>query len=290
MSALKAQTAAALLVDSYPWAKFTFLTTQGTETWACRYLISTILVAGSLESRTIECAESLFTKYPELYDLERVSFRDLADHIEQHGIRFAGKKAENIIKTAKIIRNTYNGRVPSERAKLEKLPGVGRHVASVILATVYGENEFAVDVHVRRITKRLGLVGANDSDRTIEDKIVAAVEPDMLGHFSRSFVDHGQQVCAYRPKCSTCFMSAQCPTFNGEVVEKKKAKQTTTVETAKVALEPGLFTFEFTNDKGKVYTVTVKDTVPSCSCLGWRFKQKCKHVTAVCEAALEKKA
>lgn len=274
MGDLKAQTAAAVLTDAYPWVKFTFLTTQGTETWACRYIVSCILVAGSLENKTIKCAEAIFTKYPELYDLERASFRELADCIEEHGLRFAGKKAENILATAKILRNRYNGRVPSERAKLEELPGVGRHVASVILATVYGQNEFAVDVHVRRITKRLGIVEQKDGDLVIEKKIVEAVEPDMLGHFSRSFVDHGQQICAYTPKCASCFMTSKCAFFNGKIVDKtSKAKS---VKQASGAIE-------FTNSEGIVHTVTVENHQPRCTCLGWRYKKKCKHVTAVRE-------
>ena len=281
MGDLKAQTAATLMTDSYPWSKFTFLATQGTETWACRYLISCILVAGSRESKTIKCAEAIFTKYPELYDLERASFRELADSIEEYGLRFPGKKAENIIATAKILRGRYNGRVPSERAKLEKLPGVGRHVASVILATVYGQNEFAVDVHVRRIARRLGLVGQKDSDLVIEKTIVAAVEPDMLGHFSRSFVDHGQQICGYTPNCSSCFMFSKCPIFKGDVVDSKKT-------TESVKLNDGVF--EFTNGEGMVHTVTVENHQPRCSCLGWRYKKNCKHVAAVREGNIENSA
>lgn len=276
MSDLNHQAAAELLTEAYPWQKFEFMSQPGTETWACRYLISCILVAGSLESRTIACGKELFTKYPDLYSLEKAEFRELTDLIDKYELRFAGKKAGHIIETAAQLRHKHNGRVPDERAKLERLPGVGRHVASVILATVYGQNEFAVDVHVRRIAKRLGLADEKASDRRIEKIIVEAVTPEMLGHFSRSFVDHGQQICAFTPKCGQCYLQSQCPSANGK---QPKPVVQTVVDGA--PLEDG--SFEFKNDRGDIYIVKVEGSKPNCTCKGWRYKKTCKHVDSIKE-------
>lgn len=273
--AMKAQKLAEKLTSKYEWERFTFGMDEdkvGTETWKWRHLISCILVAGSSEKKTLACDEELFAKYPETYDLANAKYEDVLYIIDRY-IRFGDKKAFHLIKTSQIVNKRYNGRVPDEREQLEKLPGVGRHIASVILATVYGQNEFAVDVHVDRITKRWNLVSEDANELEIENAIRESVKPELLGHFSRSFVDFGQNICSHTPKCADCNLSKQCPTFKGQIkVAKNPVKKLTVVEEG-VWIVPG--------SGDNQYTVKSKNGGLSCTCKGYRFKRTCKHIAQV---------
>jgi endonuclease III len=202
------QDLASELTVKFEWKKFTFGTTVGSDDWACRYLMSCILVGGSLEASTLRAATQIFDKFSDLYLLEHADQLELEKMISSNGVRFHGPKATYLKKVAGILRARYNGRVPDNRADLEQLPGVARHVANVILATVYGKNEFAVDIHVRRILSRFGFHG---SDQVLENLVRESVNSELLGHFSRSFVDFGQTICASTPTCEECFLSSKCP-------------------------------------------------------------------------------
>ena len=250
------------------WKKFEFGATIGTEAHAFRYLIACILVGGSAERNVLKCMDALVQVYPDPYELEYADFRQLADMIESYDIRFPGNKAKNIIKTAGRIRSRYNGRVPDERTQLEALPGVGRHVASVILATVYGQNEFAVDIHVKRISKRMGLTNEKDNERKVEDKLTSQVSADILGHFSRSFVDFGQNICQFNPICKACPFSNKCPSANVTAKDNR-------VFGAETQKADGRYKVQ---GKGKVYTINVENGMARCTCKAALFGRKCYHL------------
>jgi endonuclease-3 len=108
-----------------------------------------------------------------------------------------------------MLQEKFDGVVPENRKDLESLSGVGEHAASVILARAFGHtSEFAVDLHVRRIAKRMGLVGAKATDREIIKWGEQSVNP---AHLSRSFVEFGQKICRYHPSCKKCTFQATCP-------------------------------------------------------------------------------
>ena len=85
-------------------------------------------------------------------------------------------------------------------------------MSSVTLAWVHEAPEFGVDVHVRRILERWGYIEEKDPEDVVEAKIKSQIPEEQIGHFSRSFVDHGQSICGYTPDCGNCYLNKACPT------------------------------------------------------------------------------
>jgi endonuclease-3 len=185
--------------------------------WRFRRLVANILVGGSRDQMAVKATEWIFDNFTlnDLIEGTSKTFRSIADHIEQEfDIKYAGKKTQRIFDVAAIT----NGEVPDSLKELEALPGVGHHAASVMMALAFNEyqNVFAVDLHVRRIVKRMGLVGQKTKDVFIEKLFLkAAQKPGLL---SRAFVEFGQHICRYRPSCKKCPFAVNCPK---NIVEEK---------------------------------------------------------------------
>jgi endonuclease-3 len=258
---------AEFLLQKYPWNKCDFAT-RDLDEHHCRYLYSCIIVAGDAEDRVFAALPALFTRFPGTYELSIAKRGDVADILEQHGIGYAGRKAQFIIETAALLRIQHNGRVPDERSKLEALPGVGRHIASVLLATLYGQEWFAVDHHVRRIWKRMGFPKL--TDLKIEEFVANEVEGKDWGHLSRAFVDFGQDICGYTPRCSLCPFQ-DCPSRNHD----SKAKE----GLARTDMEVEIF--RSSTDPTKFYSVTIRGGRLRCTCPGWKSHFNCKHTKEI---------
>ncbi|SFU89054.1 endonuclease III [Halomonas korlensis] len=132
----------------------------------------------------------------------------LKAHIKTIGLY--NTKAENLMKTCRILEETHGGEVPRTRAALEALPGVGRKTANVILNTAFGEPTIAVDTHIFRVANRTGLAKGKD---------VVEVEQKLLRHVPREFrqdahhwlILHGRYTCvARKPRCGSCVIEDLC--------------------------------------------------------------------------------
>lgn len=119
-------------------------------------------------------------------------------------------KAENVIKTCRILIDEHNSQVPQTRAELEKLPGVGRKTANVVLNTAFGQPTMAVDTHIFRVANRTGIA---------RGKTVLEVEKKLLRHVPKPFlinahhwlILHGRYVCtARKPRCGACIIEDLC--------------------------------------------------------------------------------
>ena len=244
----------------------------GTEKWRLRRLTANILVGGSNEDNAIAATIEIFEQFPKITDIGAATVREIADILDKHRVRFSGRKAEYLIDTAIAIVVEHGGKVPHDRESLEAFPGVGRHTASIVRALAFEEQEFGVDLHVRRIAKRLGLVGEKDNDLTIENKLVKGVNPENYALYSRAFVEFGKETCGHTPDCNDCFLRSQCPTGSG--VEVKKVPNTAKkVEDGKYSVVAG--------SSDREYIVTVKGAKISCNCKGYRFRRTCSHVKEV---------
>jgi len=206
---LTANAVAKKLTQKYPLPVRKFGCTDKqyqTNEWVRRRLFANIIVSGSKDEYAVDGAEWLFSTYKFSYLANRDNYKELrrsiADKLEQsYDIRFAGKKADYILKTAYILKEKHGGKVPNDEAILVGFPGVGKHAAAVVQGLAFGERTFAVDLHVRRIAKRLGLVGPKATDRMIE-KALGRVENST--HFSRALVDFGKETCSYYANCGNC--------------------------------------------------------------------------------------
>ncbi|WP_166417253.1 endonuclease III [Cochlodiniinecator piscidefendens] len=133
----------------------------------------------------------------------------LTDHIKTIGL--FRQKAKNVMKTAQILVDDYGGEVPSSRAALVSLPGVGRKTANVVLNMWFKQPAQAVDTHIFRIGNRTGICPGKDVDvveRAIEDNIPA----EFQHHAHHWLILHGRYVCkARKPACSNCIIRDLCP-------------------------------------------------------------------------------
>jgi endonuclease III len=119
-------------------------------------------------------------------------------------------KARNIIATCRLLLERHAGEVPSSREELERLPGVGRKTANVILNTAFGEPTMAVDTHIFRVANRTGLARGK-TVRAVEDKLLKMVPAEFLNDAHHWLILHGRYVCKARvPSCPTCLIADLC--------------------------------------------------------------------------------
>jgi len=185
--------------------------------WRWRCLLATMLVCNTHETAMLAFTEKLFLVYktPEELDKlrgDKITTKAWMDYGDKNDLRHSGKKMTFILRANKLLLDKYDGEVPKQREELEAMNGVGRHVASITMAWCYQRPEFGIDVHVKRILTRWGYISEDMSDIQIENKVKSLIPEDKIGHFSRAFVDHGQQVCGYTPNCSECYLKHSCPT------------------------------------------------------------------------------
>ena len=203
------ETVAKKLTKKYPLPVRKFGCTDKqyqTNEWVRRRLFANIIVGGSKDEYAVDGAEWLFKTYTFKYLADRANYKELrraiADKLEQsYGIRFAGKKADYILNTAYVLKEEHKGKVPNDDTELRSFPGVGKHASAVVRGLAFGERTFGVDLHVRRIAKRLKLVPPDATDRAIE-KVLGEVENST--HFSRALVDFGKDICSYHANCGSC--------------------------------------------------------------------------------------
>ncbi|MEZ5657390.1 MAG: endonuclease III [Burkholderiaceae bacterium] len=132
----------------------------------------------------------------------------LADTIRTIGLYRA--KAKHLIQTCRILIDQYGGEVPADRAALEKLPGVGRKTANVILNVAFGQPTMAVDTHIFRVANRTGLAPGKDV-LAVENKLLRKVPEPYRLHAHHWLILHGRYVCkARRPECWRCPIADLC--------------------------------------------------------------------------------
>ena len=172
-------------------------------------LVAVVLSAQTTDERVNSVTPSLFKKYPDAYKLSKAKLSDVEKIIKPIGLYH--NKAINIIKLSKSLVDNFEGKVPDNREDLESLPGVGRKTANVILNNCFAEPAFAVDTHVSRVSKRLGIADENDDVGTIEEKLMNYFPKDKWGKLHHQFIFFGRYKCkAIKPDCTDCPMKKIC--------------------------------------------------------------------------------
>jgi len=132
----------------------------------------------------------------------------LEDHIRSIGLYRT--KAKNVIALSKILLDEHGGEVPAEREALEKLPGVGRKTANVVLNTAFGQPTVAVDTHIFRVANRTGLAPGKDP-LEVERRLMKVTPPEFLHDAHHWLILHGRYVClARKPRCAACPIRDLC--------------------------------------------------------------------------------
>jgi endonuclease-3 len=167
----------------------------------------TLLVAVALSAQATDLSvnkatATLFAEAPDPAAMVALGVAGVAKHIRSIGL-WQGK-ARNVVALSEILLREHGGQVPHDRDALEKLPGVGRKTANVVLNVAFGESTMAVDTHIFRLGNRTGMApGA--TPRAVEDGLVARIPRDLLRGAHHCLILHGRYVCkARRPACWRC--------------------------------------------------------------------------------------
>jgi len=171
-------------------------------------LIAVILSAQCTDRRVNIHTPEIFARFPEPEDLAKASFEDVYRLIKS--ISFPNNKAKHLIGMASMLVSDFGGIVPSEPSELERLPGVGRKTANVIASVIYDKPVIAVDTHVFRVSRRLGLSDGTTVE-AVEKDLTAGFAPELRGKAHHWLILHGRYVCtARRPKCDKCGLQDLC--------------------------------------------------------------------------------
>ncbi len=171
-------------------------------------LIAVILSAQATDVSVNKCTEKLFKIANTPNAILDLGLENLKSYIKSIGLY--NSKASNILKTCEILVIKYAGEVPSQRAELEELPGVGRKTANVILNTAFGESTIAVDTHIFRVARRIGLSNGK-TPLAVEQDLLKCIDTQYLHDAHHWLVLHGRYICLARnPKCKECIINDVC--------------------------------------------------------------------------------
>lgn len=172
-------------------------------------LVAVMLSAQTTDAAVNKITPQLFADFPTISAIAAAPITDLEQHL--HSIGLYHTKAQHLKAAAQKIMTDFNGEVPSQRAQLESLPGVGRKTADVVLGDAFGQPAIAVDTHVNRIAKRWPIVSQTASVREVENTLMAALPPDIWVQAHHTLILFGRQYCtARKPKCALCPLKDIC--------------------------------------------------------------------------------
>ena len=178
------------------------------ETGPFSILIGTILSARTKDETTTKAVKALFLKYKNPNDLANAKIKDVEKIIRSIG--FFHVKSKRIIEVAKIIHKKYKDKVPEDLDTLVQLPGVGRKTANCVLVYAFEKPAIPVDIHVHRISNRLGLVETKNPEDT-EQELMKKIDKKYWIEINDTFVMYGQNICKpISPMCNVCKIKKIC--------------------------------------------------------------------------------
>lgn len=172
-------------------------------------LIAIMLSAQTTDKRVNKVTKVLFNKYKSIQELSNAEIEDIENIIRELG-NFR-KKSIYVKNIAKILSDDWQGYVPNDRKYLESLNGVGRKTANVFLGVIYNEPTIAVDTHVERVSKRLGLSKQNSNVLEVEKSLMKQIPQERWIRTHHQLVLFGRYHCkAINPNCNNCKLKDIC--------------------------------------------------------------------------------
>ena len=185
-----------------PWCELHFRTDY-------ELLIAIVLSAQTTDKRVNQVTEVLFSTYPDLESLGNADVSSIESILKSLGS--FRKKAIYVQSIARLLCEKYEGKVPTDREILESFPGVGRKTVSVFLSEFYDIPAFAVDTHVERVSKRLGLASSSDNVLLVEEKLKRKFRREEWARRHKQFVLFGRYYCkSVKPSCEGCELRGIC--------------------------------------------------------------------------------
>ncbi len=171
-------------------------------------LIAVVLSAQATDVGVNKATKKLFSVANTPQAIVALGYEGLKQYIRTIGLY--NTKANNILKTCKLLIEEFDSQVPADRNSLEKLPGVGRKTANVILNTAFGQPTIAVDTHIFRVSNRTGIAPGKDV-RVVEEKLMKFVPDEYKQDAHHWLILHGRYTCvARKPRCGSCVIYDLC--------------------------------------------------------------------------------
>jgi len=179
-------------------------------------LVAVILSAQCTDKRVNMTTPAIYKKYPDVQTMSKASFDELFPFIKS--ISYPNNKTRHLIGMAKKVMSDFEGNIPMTVDELVQLPGVGRKTANVITSVIDRQPNMAVDTHVFRVSKRIGLVPQTASTPLAVEKELIKNIPEALIHKAHHWlILHGRYTCVARnPKCGQCGLRPACRYFQKE--------------------------------------------------------------------------
>jgi len=181
-------------------------------------LVAVILSAQCTDERINKVTPALFDKFPTPEHLAVSHFDEVFPLIRS--VSYPNNKSKHLIGMAKMLVEDFNSVIPSEIKELQKLPGVGRKTANVVASVIYEQPAMAVDTHVFRVSKRLGLVNQNcKTPLEVEKQLIKHIPEEHVRLAHHWLILHGRYIClARKPKCDQCELTSFCRYFEKNVL------------------------------------------------------------------------
>lgn len=176
-------------------------------------LVAVVLSAQCTDKRINIVTPKLFADFPTPEHLAASNFDELFPYIKT--VSYPNNKTKHLLGLGKMLVEEFNSEIPASKEELQKLPGVGRKTANVITSVIWNQPSMAVDTHVFRVSKRLGLVNQNASTPlAVEKQLVKHLPEEVIPLAHHWLILHGRYTClARRPKCEDCNLTHFCRYF-----------------------------------------------------------------------------
>ncbi len=176
-------------------------------------IVAVILSAQCTDKRVNMITPVLFEAYPTLFDMARAQPDDIFQYIKS--CSYPNSKAKHLTGMARMLVEDFNGEVPASVELLQRLPGVGRKTANVIASVIYNMPTIAVDTHVFRVAKRIGLATNAKTPLQTELQLIRYIPKDIRPLAHHWLILHGRYICkAKKPECSRCGVTNYCKYYN----------------------------------------------------------------------------
>ena len=183
-------------------------------------LVAVILSAQCTDKRVNMTTPALFQRFPTAQDMANSSVDEIYGYIKS--ISYPNNKAKNLLGMAQTLMSDFNGIVPNNLDDLQKLPGVGRKTANVMMAVAFDQPAMPVDTHVFRVSNRIGLTKNSKNVLETEKTLVAHLPQAVISKAHHWLILHGRYVClARKPKCEGCGITAICDYFKNKQNKQK---------------------------------------------------------------------
>lgn len=177
-----------------------------------KILIGTLLSARTRDEVTTAVIKALFSRFKNPVELSRANLSDIKKLIQKIG--FYNVKASRLKEVSQLIIKKYNGEIPSNLNDLLTLPGVGRKTANCVLVYGFKKAAIPVDIHVHRISNRIGIVNTKNPEET-ENVLQKSIDKKYWIRVNETFVTFGQNICLpIKPKCNVCQLTKMCKYYS----------------------------------------------------------------------------